>query len=492
MSYLQLFVLRQKISNFIIRVKSHEKYHFCKMYNKAFPLKWYRRFVEHKGILSALFYVLLAAVIIIPRWCYLQKYGLSFPFWDQWDAEGEDVVRPLVEGRFKFSNLWLPHNEHRVLPTRIVTLICFKLTGIWSNLNEARANVFIAALTPVFLVWLMRVKSQLHGLRWFVLPILIAQFVLPFGWENVLVGFQSQFFFLMFFALSGFALATFKPEDIWAFGGVLILSLLSILTMASGILLPLIACGLYIFHSIIDRRNYLLTLVFVLLLLIVAIAGYQMVSHVDGHERLRATDLRQFFEGFTRVLSWPSRINRWLAIPLWLPVFIGIPILLIRKSFTGFDLLMTACFAWTMAQVLAISYGRGHELAQVTSRYTDLLTLGLISVSWFSVRLLDEFQRNVRVWMLMFAIGLSFYITFYKTHKLRFIDDLIDMKNQYALMSLEVSNVAAYYKTHDKSALDKPRFEIPYPDKERLQQMLDLKSYQSVLPRIDKDIKTNE
>jgi len=93
---------------------------------------------------------------------------------------------------------------------------------------------------------------------------------------------------------------------------------------------------------------------------------------------------------------------------------------------------------------------------------------------------------------LMFAIGLSFYITFYKTHKLRFIDDLIDMKNQYALMSLEVSNVAAYYKTHDKSALDKPRFEIPYPDKERLQQMLDLKSYQSVLPRIDKDIKTNE
>ena len=462
------------------------------MYNKDFQLKWRQQFEEHKEILNALFYVIFAAVIIIPRWWYLQKYGLSFPFWDQWDAEGEDVVRPLVEGRFKISNLWLAHNEHRVFPTRIVTLLCFKLTGVWSNLNEARVNVFIAALTPVFLVWLMRVKSQLYGLRWLVLPIIISQFVLPFGWENILVGFQSQFFFLMFFALSGFTLATFKPENVWAFTGVISLSILSILTMASGVLLPLIACGIYIFHSIVDRRNYLLTLVFVLLLLVLAVTGYQMVSHVDGHERLHATDFNQFFDGFTRMLSWPSRLNRWLAVPLWLPVFIGIPILLIRKSFTGFDLLMTACFAWTMAQVLAISYGRGHELAQVTSRYRDLLTLGLISVSWFSVRLLDEFQRNARVWVLMFAVGLSFYITLYKAHKLRFVDDVIDMKNQYALMSLEVSNVAAYYKTHDKSALDKPRFEIPYPDKERLQQMLDLKTYQSVLPKIDKGIKNNK
>lgn len=458
------------------------------MYNKTIQLKWYQKFEENKGILNVIFFLLFAAIIIIPRWYYLQTFGLSFPFWDQWDAEGEDVVRPIVEGRFKLSNLWLPHNEHRVLPTRIVTWLCFKLTGVWSNLNEARVNVFIAALTPVFLVWLMQVKKQLFGFRWVILLIIIAQFILPFGWENILVGFQSQFFFLMFFALSGFALATFHTQNIWAFAGVLSLSLLSILTMASGILLPLTACGIYIYHSIADRRAYLMTLVFVSLLLILAYAGYQMVAHVEGHERLRAADLTQFFEGFTRVLSWPSRLNRWLGIPLWLPAVIGIPIILIRRNFTRFDLLMAACFAWTFAQVLAISYGRGHELAQVTSRYSDLLTPGLIAVSWFSIRLLEEFERNVRVWVLMFVIGLSFYLTYYKTHKLRFADDMIDMKNQHALMSLQVSNVAAYYKTHDKSALDRPRFEIPYPDKERLQQMLDLKTYQSVLPRIDNGI----
>ncbi|MCF2447451.1 hypothetical protein L0657_26085 [Dyadobacter sp. CY345] len=462
------------------------------MYNKSIQLKWYQKFEENKGIINILFYFIFAAVIIIPRWYYLQKFGLSFPFWDQWDAEGEDVVRPLVEGRFKLSNLWLPHNEHRVLPTRIVTLICFKLTGIWSNLNEARVNVFIAASTPVLIVWLMQVKKQLFGSRCIILLIISAQFVLPFGWENILVGFQSQFFFLMFFSIAGFALATFHSENFWAFAGVLSFSLLGILTMASGILLPLIACGIYIFHSIANRRNYLLTLVFVMLLLTITILGYQMVSHVDGHERLRAADFNEFFEGFTRVLSWPSRLNRWLGIPLWLPAVIGIPIILIRKNFTRFDLLMAACFAWTFAQVLAISYGRGHELDQVTSRYTDLLTPGLISVSWFSIRLLEEFERNVRVWVLIFVIGLSFYLTYYKAHKLRFVDDMTDMKNQSELMSLEVRNVAEYYKTHDKSALDKPQFEIPYPDKERLQQMLDLKTYQSVLPRIDDGNKTKE
>jgi len=459
------------------------------MQYKAFQLRWNQQIEEHRRVLNLLFYILLAAAVILPRWYYLQKYGLSFPFWDQWDAEGEDVVRPLAEGRFKFSNFWLPHNEHRVLPTRIVTAICFKLTGVWSNLNEARVNVFIAALSPVFLVWLMTVKKELHGFRWFILPIVIAQFTLPFGWENILVGFQSQFFFLMFFALAGFSLVTFKPNHTFTFAGVFFLSVLSILTMASGILLPLIASGMYCFLAVGDRRYDLKTFIYVLLLLGIAVVGYRMVPYVNGHERLHANSFQQFFDGFTRMLSWPSRLNRWLAVPLWLPVFIGIPLLLIRKSFTRFDLLMTACFAWTMAQVLAISYGRGHELAQVTSRYTDLLTLGFISVSWFSVRLLEEYHRNVRIWMLAFVMGLFFYITFYKTHKLRFTDDMTDMRNQYALMSLEVSNVAAYYKTQDKSALDKPRFEIPYPDKVRLQQMLDLETYQAVLPKIDKGIK---
>jgi hypothetical protein len=455
------------------------------MYNKVQNLNWYQRLESPKGINRFLFYFFLAAVIIVPRWYFVEKFALPLPFWDQWDAEGEDVVRPWVEGRFKLSNFWLPHNEHRVFPTRVLTLLCFKLTGFWSNLNEARLNVLIATAIPVFLVWLMRSQKELYGLRWIMLPVIIAQFILPFGWENILVGFQSQFFFLIFFAASGLALAAIKPASVPAFTGLIAISILSILTMASGILLPFTACGVYIFHCLLFKTNYAKTLVFVLILGGLAVTGYLFIPHVEAHTKLHAANLQQFFDGFSRVASWPSKLNRWVAILLWLPALLGIPILIFRRQFRQFDLFMAACFAWTFAQVLAISYGRGHELAQVTSRYSDLLTLGIISISWFSVRLVAAFHDNMRIAFMMTVIGLTFYITLYKMHKLRYQDDLIDMKNQHDLMLTQIRNVSVYLKTGDSLALDKPLFQIPYPNKERLQQMLDLQTYKSVLPSID-------
>lgn len=452
------------------------------MYNRAQNLQWKQNLT---GINSFLFYFFLAAVIIIPRWYYVEKFALPFPFWDQWDAEGEDVVRPLVEGRFKISNFWLPHNEHRVFPTRVLTLLCFKVTGLWSNVTEARLNILLATAIPLFLIGLMRAQRELYGLRWFILPVIVAQFILPFGWENILVGFQSQFFFLILFAASGLALAAIKPESTAAFIGVVLISICSILTMASGILLPITAGAVYIFHFFLHRTNFIRVSIFSLLLAALAVMGYLLIPQVEAHTRLHAANFQQFFDGFTRVVSWPSKLNRWVAIPLWLPALMGIPVLIYRKQFGRFDLFMAACFSWTFLQALAISYGRGHELAQVTSRYSDLLSLGIISVSWFSVRLIATFQDNLRIAFWAIAISLTFYVTFYKMHKLRYQDDWIDMKNQHNLMITQIGNVRAYLKTNDPAALDKPLFQIPYPNKERLQQMLDLPAYRTALPAIE-------
>lgn len=455
------------------------------MYNKAQNFPWKQNLKNLAGINSFLFYFLLVAVISIPRWYYVEKFALSFPFWDQWDAEGEDVIRPWVEGRFHLSNFWLAHNEHRVFPTRVLTLLCFKLTGLWSNIHEARLNILLATGIPVFLIGLMRAQKELFGLRWLMFPVIIAQFILPFGWENILVGFQSQFFCLIFFAASGLALVAMKPESTSAFIGVVLLSILSILTMASGILLPITAGAVYVFHYFLYKTNDTRTWIFTLLLAVLAILGYLLIPQVEAHTKLHAANFQQFFEGFTRVVSWPSKLNRWMALPLWLPALLGIPVLIYRRQFGRFDLFMTACFGWTCLQALAISYGRGHELAQVTSRYSDLLTLGIISVSWFSVRLIAAFRDNLRIAFWALAIALTFYVTLYKMHKLRYQDDLTDMKNQHDLMVTQIRNVAVYLKTQDPAALDKPLFQIPYPNKERLQQMLDLPAYRSVLPSIE-------
>jgi len=446
----------------------------------------YWRFNNAGEINSFLFYLLLISMIVIPRWYYVERYGLDFPFYDQWDAEGEGVIHPLLAGNFRFTNLWLTHNEHRVFPTRLITFFLFKITGVWSCLSEARFNVMLAASIPVLLIGFMRYKKELYGFRWLVVLVAVAQFTLPFGWENLLIGFQSQFFFLILFAMTGVFLAAMKPDKIWAFVLIFVLSLLSIFTMASGILMPFTIAGVYIFYAILLKTNYIKAVTFALLLMLIGIAGYCIMPQVENHNKLHAESFEQFFLGLTQVLSWPAEGNRWIAIPLWLPAVMGIPILVLRKHFTSSDLVMAGCFAWTLAQIVAISYGRGHELAEVTSRYRDLLSLGLVSVSWFSLRLTYEFRNNIRVGFLMIVLAIGFYSSFVKNHIIRFGNDVRTMKNQHALMLVQVGNAVAYYQTRNKSALDKPAFQLPYPDKVRLQQMLDDSSYCSVIPLLNR------
>jgi hypothetical protein len=203
-------------------------------------------------------YLALTVFILVglSRLYFVENFAVPLPYWDQWDAEGDFLLRPWIEGTLKLSDLWQPHNEHRIFPTRVLSLAIFEITGSWNNFTEARFNILLAAAIPAILTWLMCRHGALFGKRYLLLIVVIAQFALPFSFENLLIGFQSQFYFLILFTLVSISLAILRPRSIFAIVAILVLSVLSVLTMASGLLTPLSAAFVYFLNWYLKQTKF--------------------------------------------------------------------------------------------------------------------------------------------------------------------------------------------------------------------------------------------
>jgi hypothetical protein len=143
--------------------------------------------------------ILASALVIIGAKLWLIIiYGSETPFWDQWDSEPAFLYKPYLENSLRVSDLFVPHNEHRILFTRILALTLLELNGYWDTILQMTINAAIhAASIAVLLTLLGRALQAGHVTLLAVFTALL--FAIPFGWENSLSGFQSQFYLLLLF-----------------------------------------------------------------------------------------------------------------------------------------------------------------------------------------------------------------------------------------------------------------------------------------------------
>lgn len=142
----------------------------------------------------------LFLAILGGKFLLIQSHGSDVPHWDQWDIEGERLIKPWVEGDLTIGSLFAPHNEHRPFFTRVWALGLFVLNGQWDARLEAVANAFLHAAAALLLLYLL--GPHFRGWLKPAFPLLlILLFALPFNWENTVRGFQSQFPFLLLFTL---------------------------------------------------------------------------------------------------------------------------------------------------------------------------------------------------------------------------------------------------------------------------------------------------
>lgn len=418
--------------------------------------------------------VLLVAVLAaLGRLVYVQWFAVAMPFYDQWDAEGAMLLKPWIEGNFRFADLFHPHNEHRIFPTRIVTLALFLSTGVWSNLTEARFSAVLYALVPATLVWIALRDGTAYRRNWLLAPLALLFAILPFGWENFLVGFQSQWYFLILFSAAAVFLAATRHENVIAAAGVLVLSLLACLTVASGLLTPLVvACTYTLACVLLPGRRWPAVLNIFLLLALAAIA-YTKVPVIPAHQGLRAHDVVDLVDAASHVLGWPIMRFHWAIFYLWVPGPVALAWLAARRSATRTDIIMAGLYGWSLAQGLAIAYGRGHGLIDLAPRYSELMVPGLFANAWFALRLWHSgAARRSFLWGGR-GLALAFAVVLVGGLLIRTPLDWKWMEARSSATRIQEQNVLNYLRTKDPAALRVEFFELPYPVPARLHQLLD-------------------
>ena len=312
--------------------------------------------------------------------------GTDIPFQDQWDAEGRGLYPAMRDGTARVADLFQPHNEHRILWTRLLNRGLFFLNGQWDPLVQLAAGALLHAAAAALLVAGL-VGGMGPRLCWLI-AFSVTLLSLPLsGWHNALWGFQSQAYFAVLFSLTAFALlSTPAISNRRAVAGWLAAGA-AMLAMGPGLLVPVALAGwlLLLWREGRARGRDAAAVVILLVSL-----GW-LHQPVAAHAALAAGTPGQFLTALIRLLGWPHSGQPWAAVILNLPVavVVGGRLLKRRTAVKGEDFVVLAA-GWALLVALAAAWSRGggaEFAAGVPSRYVDFIVLLPLANAWCVIQL---------------------------------------------------------------------------------------------------------
>jgi MFS family permease len=410
----------------------------------------------------------LVAFVLGARWAVIDRFGMDLPEWDQWDAEGTNMLAHWYHGHLTLGELLQPQNEHRVVLTKLVNLGLTVVNGQWDQRLEAAFNAILPGLIAVgfYLLGLRFVDRRWHALL-FVL--LAAAYGLPFAWHNVIAGFNSQQFFLIglsFGAIAGLPAARPWSRRWWLGAACMALALVS---MASGFFAAAVVLGLVLLLLIRREVSWSSAAPTLILAAILISIGCLTRVTVPFHEAEKAHSAGEFAASLVQSLEWPARklMNAWLTAILWLPWCLLAWRTLRRPPGAGreFGVILLGLGAWVLLQLLATAYARGVEGRPPASRYVDTLVFGVVvnalALGWLArFGRADLAARGTRAFLALAWIGVVIGGS----------DDQLkrslphELPDQGAYHRSCVANVRSYLATGDEAYLRNP--DIPYPGTE--------------------------
>lgn len=411
----------------------------------------------------------------------VQAYGNPTPYMDQWNGEAAAVYVPYLRGELAWSHLWAAHNEHHIVWTRLLALGLLGANGQWDPLLQMAVNAVLhSVIAAALVVWLGR---QFRGAGFALAALLVgAVFALPFAWENTLAGFQSQFYFLVLFALAhlGLTLGARAGGLAWWTGWACGVAGLG--ASSGGFAAPLASAAVVLLGALLRRDWNRWTWIHLGLAAALAAAGLATVHHVPGHDPLRATSAGQFLLALLNTAGWPANF--------WLPLGVVVPLPFLfrlwqtwrRRELDPFGATLLGLGAWTLLQCAAIAFSRGNLHLGGSPRYNDLFALQLVAGLAALLRSRDsiapEWRRAFLVlgtgWCALVAVGLGVHT---RNGYAGFLEPLQPEWRR------ETELVAGYVRGGDRAkfvALDQAL--LPYPSPELLAGWLDLPEIRRILP----------
>jgi hypothetical protein len=339
----------------------------------------------------------------------MQRCINPVPYFDQWEGEAAAVYVPFYEHMLRISDLFYPQNEHRIFLTHVYDLALLWLNGQWDSQLQMVLNAVIHCATVAGFGWLM---GSFMGRRYYPLiwmPLAVA-LLSPFGWENALCGFQSQFYFLLLFSLLTIWLLGSEPlSPRWRLG--IIAGAFALLSMASGLLAAITVAGVVMLDILKNRGEWRRQLPTLLVCAALAVAGLLLKGKAIGEENWHAQSVHAFFVSLGNNLSWPTGLLPWLA-PFNLLPLIVLAWVYFRSSERNLtaERIVLAIGLYTVLQSVATAYARGFEGRPPYWRYMDTLCF-LFTANFLSIALLlGKHRKKLRfapLWYVLFALWLA-------------------------------------------------------------------------------------
>lgn len=435
-----------------------------------------------KSIFALTLLASLWTVILGEKFLQIDRYGSDLPCWDQWDAEGNNLLRPYVEHTLTAADFFRPHNEHRIFFTRLLTLGLFAANDRqWDCRLELVVNAFLHTAVALLLVALaLRMLPPWPAVGFAAVAALF--FGMSVSWENTLAGFQSQFYFLLLFSVLYFGGTFLARPRTWAWWLAPLAGAAALLSLASGMLSAAAILATVGLRALRDRKftrddGWILAAGSVLL-----VAGWFMKVEVPGHAHLKTAGFGAWVATALLQFSWPVR-TFWAA-PLGVIPPLALGLAFLRRRIDGpIALSLLAASGWLCLQIAGIAYARGGGDNGFAPRYADINALNvLVNLLVLGYLALQAQSARSRRWLCAGAAaftGLALWGLSRETKQI-YEGTLLQMPK---INAARVETVRSYLTSRDPSFYAKaPWDELPYPSATILAHILDEPAVRAMLP----------
>jgi len=416
----------------------------------------------------------------------IARLGSPTPFWDQW-AEGFGVYLPYLSHTLTLDQLLAFHNEHRLLLTRATALALLMLNGRWDPILQmlvgALVHVSAIALLLIALGRLLKSSALM-----FLLAFALLFYAVPFGWDNMLSGFQVQFYYLLL--LSVLSLILLSRAKAWSAEWLIgtLLAALGYFSIASGALILPAAIALALVQIALGQRRGSGEFSGVALHAAIAIVVLHDLIADAPATPVAPASMRELFSSLMISASWPVAARSWPVVLQIVPAALVYgPVLVLtarllrqRPGIADPRWFYAALAAWLALQLIALSFARPGGTIQ--SRYTDIFIIGVI-LNFAALLFLASDQTEPRRKLLSCGAALWIFAVLLGAGQKAAGNVIDEVSFRYASGQRQTENVKRFLATNDSAALEnKPAFDIPFPDAEALRGWLSNGALRAILP----------
>jgi hypothetical protein len=167
-------------------------------------------------------------------------FAVNIPYWDEWEML---LPEAFPSGQLSLDWLFLRHNEHRIVTTKLVHWVFFRLSG-WNNVGLVIFNFLVFGLLLFTLARMVR--RMVPDLPLVALLAFLLFLETPLNYENLVWGFQFQFHFSLLMLCLGILMLFDEQQRSGRLTSGALLLVVGAYSFSSGITAGIAAMGVFV------------------------------------------------------------------------------------------------------------------------------------------------------------------------------------------------------------------------------------------------------